>query len=403
MATPPATFVGRRRLLERLLRAAMPDDSQRIDLVTGVLGMGKSSLLLHAELLSSSPEGAFDAHYIDLEPYGDGGSGQGPPSFGAAVQDYELFSSFASAVMTRLAPHTLPKLDASRRAHQERFREVKTLILNVYALNQAGDNSQITSSGVTVNTEETPRNAVDATYIQESRTWIQEESDLLVEGLNSRDTARPALLLLDNVDAVLHRFFGVRLRVLLGRLNGVVVVLAQEPGAEAFYQGADTVPVPPLSESEVRELLEAELVAGPPQDALIPLVHSFSGGVPVAVKVLVDLLNDQDERLEVTDLRARLQRLPRDPESRLNEVVTTMEEHYRGRPLGIALRAASVPDRCNAPLLAKLLPVEGIAPEDAPDLLEDLAGLNVTTQSEGADYYVQIHPFIGSSQLRWGS
>lgn len=396
-----ATFVGRKELLAQLLRTLEGQNTLRADVVTGCLGMGKSRLLRRAEWAATDGDTPFDALYVDLAVHEStvGTSSSEHFTLGDALSAYEQFSAFVTAVISQLAPEAHERLASIRNDRYQQIQQVKSDSLNIYAEYTVGEHAVVTSSGQTVNIDVGSRAWIDGPFIAEIQKGILEEVSNLVSALNGRSSDRPVLLLLDNVDAVAGQEFGCWLSVGIKQLEGAVVVLAHEPGLqhELTPGVGKTLPVLPLTVEEVKELLELRLLRQPIPEGLDRLLHEFSGGVPIAMDVLIDLLNDGKADFDISALEERLVQLPQDPCGRLNGVVTTMVEHYEGRSLGTALRAASVPVECDVDLLSSLLSVEGVPHEQAGGLLKELEAFSFTsdyTSPVDGLYYIAVHPFI---------
>jgi hypothetical protein len=393
-------FIGREDLLTHLLSGL--DDAQpvRADDVVGALGMGKSTLI--EELVRRSPALATDVvvSHVDLGRFDPGSKGGGgtEQTFGQSLKSHDQLLQLARQILTAVDPGSVGRIDAVGDAGVLEIHRIKSSDVNVYAEVSAGSSATVSASpqSVTVNVDN--KTALDADFVSAIRQAQVALTDALVGCLNETARSTPVLLLFDNADTVADQDLGLWIGRMISRLSGVVVVLTHEPDtALDLAHGLGTsLRLPPFSREEVAAFLARRLPQQPASD-LVALLHEWSGGVPVALEILVDLMNDPDIHLGRAELENRLSRLPENVEGRLAGVVTEMVERLEGRALGKALRAASIPSECDIELLTNLLAGEGVPPDAVTDLMKNLEAFSFTEgyrSSLDGTYYIKVHPFI---------
>lgn len=390
-------FVGRRDVLARLLRGLADGEQVRVDEVSGALGMGKSALMREVRRRSRETGATVLTAYVDLTTYDPGASGRSgqEPTWGLSRKSHDQLLRLAREIVGAVAPESVSRIEQAAAAGLRRVTEVKAVV-NVYAGLTAESGATVSGSPQNLAINVASPQAIDGAVVGAMHDAQVMLTDALVACLNETARTRPVVLLLDNADTVVAQDLGYWLRRVVTALDGVVTVLTHEPDARPeLSPGLGTcVRLEPFSHDEVRDFVAAR-VDEEPDPELVTLLHEWTGGVPVALQILVDLMNDRDIPLSRSDLENRLSRLPADAEGRLARVVTEMVERLEGRRLGTALRAASIPVECDVELLTRLLADDDVTPDDAADLMRNLEVFSFTDEywSDGV-YYTKVHQFI---------
>ncbi|MET4640008.1 hypothetical protein [Mycetocola sp. 2940] len=393
-------FIGRQDIVAQLLRGLDPGQSIRADDVSGAHGMGKSALMAEVRRRSGRLHSAAIVAHVDLGQYeaGSKGRGGGEQTYGQSLKSHDQLMHLAKQVVSAVSPASISRIEQVGDAGLLRVHQIKNADVNVYAEVSAGSSATVSDSPqhVTVNVDN--KTALDASFVQAIRQAQVLLTDALISCLNETARDRPVLLLLDNADTVVGQDLWYWISRMISRLQGCVVVLAHEPDSVIdLSQGlGETFRLPPFSREEVAEFLTRKLAQAPAPD-LVALLHEWTGGVPVALEILVDLMNDPDMHLGREELETRLSRLPGNAEARLARVVTEMVERLEGRLLGKALRAASIPEECDIDLLTQLLADDGVSPDEAPGLMKSLEAFSFTEEYDSVTddrHYIALHPFI---------
>ena len=401
MTTPGAAgervFVGRDALLTEMVRELDEGVHLRADDLSGPVGMGKSALLVRAESAADAQRGdaAFAVHVIDIDDYDPGCPGDTGDtiSLGAIKKNFDALKRLGTEVLSALQPELLPRFDA---AVDEAFKAVIITPGGLNITNQmvVGDFARVEGAAVTTKLDSLAQQVTTA--FQKAGLQVAEE---FVDCLNVVASERPLLLLVDDIDRIANQEIGTWLRGVLENLQRAVIVMTHEPGESLELPPGlgSTLKLAPLSEDEVGEYLRQRPVPDGSSE-LARLVHAYSGGRPVVVGLVHDLLLDPDSGLTIEDLSDGLLRLPADPEDRLAVVVKNMVERFEGELLMKALQAASVPRYLDAELLARLLE-DGFGEHelDLPKIMRDLESFSFIDEfTAGAErvHYVRVHPFI---------
>ncbi|MFC9336008.1 AAA family ATPase [Arthrobacter sp. NPDC057009] len=394
-------FVGREDLLARLLTGLEQGQRLRTTDVAGATGMGKSTLLQEAQRRSAARSTGMVVASVDLARYNPEARGRGgvDQTYGQALKHYNEVRALASDLLHDLDPERAIVLEETDQEFTRNRQKMKVGKVNVYSEMTAGAGALISASPQTIKVNFDQNAAQDAVLVGAAREATLQLSNILAASLNDISSSQPMLLLFDNVDIVAGQELGFWISHLISNLKGAVVVLAHEPNSvlDAPRGTGDALQISPFSLDEVSEFLTQTLGQERISDDLVALLYKWSGGVPIALQVLVDLMNDPTIKLCREDLEKRLLRLPGNAEGRLAGVVTEMVERLEGRPLGKALRAASIPAECDIKLLAALLADDGVTPESAIPLMKDLEAFSFTDEYKSPIDkidYVKVHAFI---------
>lgn len=402
MTQEDSYFIGRQDLLARLLRRLDEGQRVRADGVTGALGMGKSTLM--RELGRRSAVLATDVRVaqVDLGQYEASGKGAGGSerTFGQSLKSLDQFLQLARQILRVVNPDSVQRIEAVEDAVNLEVQGIKSSDVNVYQELSAGASATVSASPQSLTVRVENKSALEAVFVEAIRKAEMSLTDALVVALNETARNSPVLLLFDNCDAVAGQDLAYWISRTISELEGIIVVLTHEPGSTLdISQGlGESLRLAPFSEGEVAELLIRRLQQQqPPAPDLIRLLHEWSGGVPVALEILVDLMNDPDMRLGKAQLENRLSRLPDNVEGRLAGIVTEMVERLEGRLLGKALRAASIPSECDIELLTVLLADDEVTPDEVIDLMKSLQAFSFTEEYRSSIdglHYTKVHPFI---------
>ncbi len=401
MTTPGAAgervFVGRDALLTEMVRELDEGVHLRADDLSGPVGMGKSALLAGRSppqmLRGAMPRSRFTSSTLTTTTRGVQATpvtrSPSVPSRRTSTRSSVWAQRFSSA----LQPELLPRFDA---AVDEAFKAVIITPGGLNITNQmvVGDFARVEGAAVTTKLDSLAQQVTTA--FQKAGLQVAEE---FVDCLNVVASERPLLLLVDDIDRIANQEIGTWLRGVLENLQRAVIVMTHEPGESLELPPGlgSTLKLAPLSEDEVGEYLRQRPVPDGSSE-LARLVHAYSGGRPVVVGLVHDLLLDPDSGLTIEDLSDGLLRLPADPEDRLAVVVKNMVERFEGELLMKALQAASVPRYLDAELLARLLE-DGFGEHelDLPKIMRDLESFSFIDEfTAGAErvHYVRVHPFI---------
>jgi hypothetical protein len=386
-----AVFVGREELLERFLRPPEERKLRAQDLVGGS-GMGKSSLLRHLASVAATDDD-IAVCLLDMEMFQSGFTvhrdGDDTRRV-AAVKDLEALRRLSRHVVEQTSPHTMERLEAVIHA-------AWTPLQGLAVQNTLVARRESAVSGVR-QIVKLSAGAFEVARVEKVQAAAAALSDEVARILGEVAASRILLILVDNVDAVAQSQLAAWLSDTLTILPNGVVVLAREPG-----QGLDLpeglrehVRLPPLSIPEVALYLHARDVQSGGASDLAELVHQCTGGIPIAVCLLADLLADPGVGLGASDLRDRLVGAQVDPEGRIARVVAEMVERLEHRHVGIALRLASLTPECDAALMAELLRAAGVVDVDVPHVMAEVESFSFTDQYEAPDrtWYVSVHPFV---------
>ena len=393
-------FVGREHLLADMVRELDEGSHLRADDLSGPVGMGKSALLVRAMSTADAQRGggAFAAHLIDIDDYDPGCPGDTGDtiSLGAIKKNYDALKRLGREVLGSLQPELLARFDAAVETAFKRVLETDPAALNIVNRLEAGANATVENATVTVNAANV--NLMQQVTAAWQRAGLQVAEEF-VDCLNVVAGDRPLLLLIDNVDRISNQEIGTWLRGVLENLQRAVIVMTHEPEVSLELPPGlgSTMKLAPLTEDEVGEYLRRRPIPDGSPD-LARLVHAYSGGRPVVVGLVHDLILDPDSGLTIEELSDGLVRLPADPEDRLAVVVQDMVKRFEGKLLEKALMAASVPRYLDAELLARLLE-EGFGEHDLdlPKIMRDLESFSFIEEfTAGAKrvHYVRVHPFI---------
>ena len=390
-------FVGREDLLHRVVRDLEPGRALRADDVAGAVGMGKTTLLRRIRDLAA--ESAYDTVLLDLTVYEPGYTGRSGTKLThvEAVRNFDALKAVAHMVVQQLRPDLVERIDEAARQAWVPVLDVQSQQISVSNVMTVGSHASVSGSGqASTSSGVDSAAAYEALRVQRILSAGLALSDALIECLNEIARTRPILLLVDNVDRVTDTEVGGWLLRVVQQLERAVVVLTHEPGHDAELPAGigERVRIPPLTVDEVGLYLERRQVEDDGTE-LAALVHRSSGGVPVAVALLVDLLADRTTGLSADHLRGRLDMTSSDPRDRIAGVVATMVERLEGDVVGDALRAVSVTDDCDATLLAQLLEAMGHRDFKLREVMKDLEAFSFTDEfRDDNGYHVRVHPFI---------
>ncbi|WP_404386494.1 tetratricopeptide repeat protein [Knoellia locipacati] len=393
-----AYFVGREHLLRRVVRDLEPDRAMRADEVTGATGMGKSTLL--RRIRDSAHESAYSTVLLDLTFYEPGYAGRSHSrmTHTDALKNFDALKSVARTLVQHLRPDLVDRIEEAARLARVPVLELQTPSqISVSNVMNVGPHASVSDSGQSsASAGDDSAAAYDQLRVQRIISAGIDLSDALIECLNEISRTRPIMLLVDNVDRVIDTELGSWLLRVVQQLERTVVVLTHEPGRETqLPEGiGERVRIPPLTVEEVALYLERRQVAdnGP---ELAALVHRSSGGVPIGVALVADLLADRSTGLSADHLRGRLDMSSSDPHDRIAGVVSGMVERLEGDVVGDALRAVSVTDDCDAELLADLLREMGHEDFRLREVMKDLETFSFTEEFRDENgYHVRVHPFI---------
>jgi hypothetical protein len=397
----PQVFVGREQVIDRLLAAVEDNSRLRVDRVSGSLGLGKSALLRQVRDRAAARCSEAAVHLVDLAEFDPGYARHGGESltFGQAQKNFDQLKRLAGALSRCTSPARARRVSAAATTAWQQVRAVRAPELHVSQHVEVGQSGTLSHSPPSITVSSDPR-ALESHQVAAILQAGLDLTDALARCLNETAERRPVVILLDEVDRVAGQQVGRWLARVVEHLDRGLVILAQEPGSGLDLPPGlgDVVRLLPLSVEEVQEFLDRRLgVLGATAD-LARLVHRCSGGLPVAVEILADLVADPEIRLREPDLERRLVRMPADPEGRMAGVVIEIVERLEGRTLGRALKAASIPEECDAALLAALLAGDG-TPDgvDVGRLMAELGTFSFTREFRSpADRrdYVAVHPFI---------
>jgi len=393
-------FVGREQLLADLVRELDEGSRLRADDLSGPVGMGKSALLVRAKSRVDAKAGgaAFAAQVIDIDDFDPGCPGDTGHtiSLGAIKKNFDALKHLGREVLGSLQPEIVPRFDAAVDAAFKRVLASDPSALSIINRLDAGPDANVENAAVTLNVDNV--NLVQQVTAAWQKAGLQVAEEF-AECLNVVAAERPLLLLIDNVDRIVNQEIGTWLRGVFEDLQRAVVVMTHDPEVSLELPPGlgSTIKLAPLTEDEVGEYLRQRPVPDEAQD-LARLVHAYSGGRPVVVALVHDLLLDPDSGLTIEELSDGLVRLPPDPEDRLAVVVQEMVKRFEGELLEKALMAASVPRYLDAELLARLLE-EGFGEHDLdlPKIMRDLESFSFIDEFTGGAkrvHYVRVHPFI---------
>ena len=395
-------FIGRQDLLDRLLRGLDEGVRVRADDVSGARGMGKSALISEVRKRSANLGADAVVSEVDLGKYEPAAKpgGRGEQTWGQSLRTHNQLVNLAREILGAVNPGSIGRIDDVADTGISEIHQIKNMQVNVYNELSAGSSAKVSGArqNLTVNLDD--RTALDTEFVRAIRKAQASLADAIAGCVNEAARSRAVVLLFDNADAVAGQDLGFWLSRIISELDGSVVVLTHEPDSELdLSQGlGESFRLSPFSRDEVAEFLETKLEQPAPED-LVALLHEWSGGVPVALGILVDLMNDPDIRLGRAELENRLSRLPGNAEGRLAGVVTEMVERLEGRLLGKALLAASVPVECDIRLLTALLAGDGVTADEAVDLMRNLAAFSFTEEYDSpldGVRYLKVHQFIRS-------
>ena len=393
-----AWFVGRDHLLQRVVRDLESDRAMRADEVTGATGMGKSTLLRH--IRDSADESAYATVLLDLTHYEPGYAGRSPTKLTHtdALKNFDALRTVARTVVQHLRPDLVDRIEEAARVARLPVLELQTPSqIHVSNVMTVESHASVSNSGQSAaSAAEDSAAAYDQLRVERILAAGINLSDALIECLNEISRTRPIMLLVDNVDRVIGTELGSWLLRVVQQLERSVVILTHEPGRETrLPEGiGERVRIPPLTVEEVALYLERRQVSdtGP---ELAALVHRSSGGIPIGVALVADLLADTNNGLSADHLRGRLDMTSSDPHDRIASVVSGMVERLEGDVVGDALRAVSVTDDCDAELLAELLREMGHEDFRLRDVMTDLEVFSFTEEFEDeTGKHVRVHPFI---------
>ena len=387
-----AVFVGRAGLLDRLSRP-LGGGVLRAENVVGGSGMGKSSLLRHlAHRVAVDESTAVCLLDLDVFRSSFAAHHSGEAERVAPNKDLKTLERLARAAVEQTSPAALTRLDAVVHRVWTPFQSLEinnTLVARKES--EVSDVRQIAQVKLSAG-------ALELAHVEMARAAAEALTDEVAAILNEVMKSRALLVLVDNVDVVADSQLASWLGDTFTKLRGAVVVLTQQPGEGLDLPDGvrEQVRLPPLTVPEVALYLEARQVPPGEDGDLAQLVHQCSGGIPVGVCLLTDLLADPRVALRAEDLRDRLVGAQVDPEGRIARVVAEMVERLERRHVGLALRVASLTPECDASLLAKLLEAAGASEVDVPQVMAEVEAFSFTEEYEGPDHtwYVSVHPFV---------
>lgn len=405
-------FVGRTDLLAYLSRSLDEGQTLRADDVVGAVGMGKTSLLHHL-FARRTATGTPREWLVDLAAYVTAPPGRSTThaSVDEARHAYEALKRLAGTLAGGVDPGHARRLAPVLAEADGQVAAAAALSISVSTTMTASGSASISSSpqsiGLTLDA-----GALEEHQLGAIRAAGRAVATGLAECLNAADVERPLVLLVDNVHLVARTELATWIEEAIERLRDAVVVLAHEPQAGIDLPDAVVrrVQIPPLTKADVARYLEERGCADPSEPELASLLHTCSGGVPAAVKLLVDLLMDPAASLRPHDLRCDLLRLTPDPQARITRVVEDMVTRLHGADLLTALRVVSITRQCDAPLLERLMAEAGARVTDTAELMASLEAFSFTDEFWGPApwgraptglappraYYVAVHPFVAT-------
>lgn len=385
-------FVGRVGLLDRLTRPA-DGGVLHAENVVGGSGMGKSSLLRHLARRVTA-QGNAAVCLLDLEVFQAtlATRQSGVVERVAPNKDLKTLERLARAAIEQASPEALSRLDAVVHRVWTPFQSLEiTNTLVARKQSEVSDVHQVAQVKLSAG-------ALELAQVEMAQAAAEALTDEVAAILSEVVASRALLLLVDNVDVVADSQLAAWLADTLTKLRGGVVVLTQQPGRGLDLPDgvSEQVRIPPLTVAEVALYLEARQVGLEGDADLAQLVHQCSGGIPVGVCLLTDLLADPRVALRAEDLRDRLVGVQVDPEGRIARVVAEMVERLERQHVGLALRVASLTPECDVSLLTKLLEAAGATDVNVPEVMAEVEAFSFTEEYEGPDHtwYVSVHPFV---------
>ncbi|WP_322750341.1 MULTISPECIES: hypothetical protein [unclassified Frankia] len=381
-------FVGREAELTEALRLLfIRGEGSVIDLV-GVHGLGKSMLIRQ---LVSRVEGANRVYIFneDMSAFRREGFRD---AYGPRASTPVLWETFARTreLMLRVTDRTRAREFAGFRQLCE--REARLL-----------GGAPKTETGVRDTPESDDQETVKA-RIRQSQSAID---DAFVSGWAEWSRRRHILITMDSFERIVDDEMGHWLARMALRLTNTLVVIARVPSPHTFSTGSDRWYVralPYLSRDEVVLYLD-QTFDGALRPGVADVVHDFTAGHPGGLSLAAKLVSETGpDKLEASDLRRTLQRLPDDPWEKWAGLVRLIIDAVRDTRLSKAVHACAVVNTFDEPLLAELLAEGDDGYPDVGTVIQTLKGYGIAEQlvavaDEPSDRF-RLHEFIRLSLSR---
>ncbi|WP_239335110.1 ATP-binding protein [Frankia sp. CiP3] len=382
-------FVGREAELAEALRLLFTrGEGSVIDLV-GVHGLGKSALIRQ---LVSRVDGVNRLYIFneDMSAFRREGFRD---AFGPRASAPVLWETFARTreLMLRVTDRTRAReFDAFRQLCE---RETRLL-------------------GGTPKTESTgPRDPAGGDEPEAVKARIRQAQsaidDAFVSGWAEWSRRRHILITMDSFERIADDEMGYWLARMALRLTNTLVVIARIPSPHTFTTGSNRWHVrqlPYLSRDEVVSYLE-QTFHGALRPGVADVVHDFTAGHPGGLSLAANLVVETGpDKLEASDLRRTLQRLPDDPWEKWAGLVRLIVAAVRDARLSRAVHACAVVNTFDEPLLAELLTEDDNEHPDVGSVIQTLKGYGIAEQilavaDEPSDRF-RLHEFIRLSLSR---
>ncbi len=240
--------------------------------------------------------------------------------------------------------------------------------------------------------------------IRQSQSAID---DAFVSGWTEWSRHRHILITMDSFERIVDDEMGHWLARMALRLTNTLVVIARVPSLHKFSPGSDRWhlrQLPYLSRDEVVHYLD-QTFRGELRPGVADVIHDFTVGHPGGLSLAANLVSETGpDKLEASDLRRTLQRLPDDPWEKWAGLVRLIVDVVQDARLRKAVHACAVVNTFDEPLLAELLGEGDDGYPDVGTVIQTLKGYGIVEQLLAVAYEpsdrFRLHEFIRLSLSR---
>ncbi|MDT7765408.1 MAG: hypothetical protein QOC63_4828 [Mycobacterium sp.] len=361
---------------DQLIGVILSDSGNGIQVLSGILGSGKTSILRH---LKDSRAYAVRVQLEDFNPGHHGQQGD-TASVGAVQASFQQFEQLLQTLISRVGTDDV--LDVFR-GHVQDVRNSDVHDAKVDRIKDSFDECKSALA---------PKDLADAW-----RRAAGAISDKFKDLWNARTEQQRCLLLLDNVDEISDQEMGIWLGELLPRLSGTTIVLTEKSGAVSIVEflpaSANITSMVNFDDTAVRSWLE-NAVGQTVKPAVCNKIYRVSNGHPATVALVHDLLwgsglteSGRAQMLEELKLPGQ----DGQPVAALaDRLVRRMADDLMAR----ALQAAAIPRQFDVKLLGHLLDDPQITTEAFRSVVDRLANLSFVEDIFADERHLRVHPFV---------
>ncbi|WP_028660076.1 hypothetical protein [Nocardioides insulae] len=369
-------IVAEPRLLENIL--AKDTGDLRVEVLSGILGSGKTSMLRYLEGSGGSRR-AVRVLLEDFDPGHPGERGE-DASVGAVQGSFHQFARLLQHLIGELRPEERDELSvAARDARHSQVTNAKVADL------------QATFDELKENKALAPQALADA-WRRAAGTLGEE----FVRRWKTATTTTPCLLLLDNFHAIADQEIGGWLTAqVFPALTGTVVVLTEDSGGSirALPTNARVAEIHNFDRKTVGRWLAQEVVDEPVPEDIVRSVHEVSQGHPATLSLVRELLWGPDVG-SLDDRRELLRNLPDQFVERGAVLAERLVERQGDDLMRRALQAAAVPRHLDVDLLHHLLGGNELERRNVIDVFRRLARYSFVEDLSGNGSRIRLHSFI---------